>query len=45
MNIIAINGSPRKEGNTSQIVSEIIKGARKNKHDCEIIYLAELNIK
>lgn len=30
MNIIAINGSPRKDGRISKIVEEIIEGAKEN---------------
>lgn len=45
MNIIAINGSPRKNGRISKIVDEIIEGAKENGHKCEIIHLVDLNIK
>ena len=45
MKVIAINGSPRKEGRVSKIVEEIIKGAKENGHECEIIYLVDLNIR
>lgn len=45
MNIIVINGSPRKEGRVSKIVDEIIKGAKENGHKCEIIYLLDLSIR
>lgn len=45
MKITAINGSPRKEGRVSKIVDEIIKGAKENGHECEVIYLVDLSIK
>ena len=37
MNLIAINGSPRKGGKISKIVNEIIEGAKENEHSCELI--------
>lgn len=45
MKIAAINGSSRKDGRISRIVEEIIKGAKENGHECEIVYLVDLNIK
>ena len=45
MKITAINGSPRKDGRISKIVDEMIKGAEENGHECEMIYLVDLNIK
>ena len=38
-------GSPRKDGRVSKIVDEMIKGAEENGHECEMIYLVDLNIK
>jgi len=43
--ILAINGSPQKNGRTSKILDEIIKGAKESDHECEIIYLVDLNIR
>ena len=45
MKITAINGSPRKDGRISKMVDEMIKGAEENGHECEMIYLVDLNIK
>ncbi len=44
MKITVINGSPQKAGRISRIVDEVIKGAKENEHECEVIYLVDLNI-
>jgi multimeric flavodoxin WrbA len=45
MKIIAINGSPRKKGNTATLCEEFLKGAKSVRPDVEteIINLYELN--
>ncbi|GAB6179883.1 flavodoxin family protein [Desulfotomaculum defluvii] len=45
MFILAINGSPRKNGRISKIINEILAGATTNNHVCKIIYLIDLDIK
>ena len=45
MKVIAISGSPRKDGRIGKIVEEIIKGAKENDHECEIIHLVDLDIR
>lgn len=45
MNILAVNGSPRKNGVTSKILNEILVGAKENKHAVEMLFLPELSIK
>ncbi|MDP8268601.1 MAG: hypothetical protein P9L97_07740 [Candidatus Tenebribacter davisii] len=35
MNILSINGSPNKTGNTQNIVNAILKGAKKNDHSTD----------
>ncbi|MCK5534895.1 flavodoxin family protein [bacterium] len=42
MNILAINGSPKKNGKISRIVKEIIKGASEENNKCEILYLSDI---
>ena len=37
--ILALNGSPRKGGNTDLLIDQIFKGARQNNHECQKIYL------
>lgn len=44
MKILAINGSPHKDGNTYKLISEIFRGARKNNHLCEIVHLVDLHL-
>ncbi len=45
MNIIILNGSPRKLGNTSAIVDQLKSGMEENKHNIETIHTTKLNIK
>ena len=42
MKILAINGSPKKNGKISTIVKEIIKGASEKNNECEILYLSDI---
>lgn len=44
MKILAINGSPHKNGNTYKLISEIFRGASENNHQCEIVHLVDLNL-
>lgn len=44
MKILAINGSPHKNGNTVKLINQIFRGARKNNHSCEIIHLVDLHL-
>jgi multimeric flavodoxin WrbA len=44
MKITALLGSPKRNGITSSIAGEIIRGAEENLHDCAVIFLSDLNI-
>jgi len=44
MKVLGLVGSPRKESNTDLLVTEILKGAAKNGHKTEKIYLYSLKI-
>ena len=45
MNIIAINGSPRKKGNTATLLNKALEGAASNGAETELINLYDLNYK
>ena len=45
MRIIAINGSPRKDGNTATMLQEILKGAAEKGADTRLIHLNELDMR
>lgn len=45
MNILVINGSPKKNGKIAKILQEIIKGALVNQHKVELINLIDFRIK
>jgi len=45
MNVIAINGSPRKNGNSAAMLEAAIKGAKENGAAVERIDLFDLNYK
>ena len=45
VNILAIIGSPRKNGNINKIAKEILKGANENGHKIELINLYDYDIK
>ncbi len=45
MKVIALVGSPRRQGNTDLLVSRILEGAASNGNNIEKIYLYELEIK
>lgn len=44
MKILAVNGSPHKNGNTIKLINEIFRGATENGHKCEVIHLIDLNL-
>ncbi|MFX1417881.1 MAG: flavodoxin family protein [Promethearchaeota archaeon] len=44
MKILAINGSPHKDGNTCKLINEIFRGAVGNSHICEIVHLIDLHL-
>ncbi|MFX0121250.1 MAG: flavodoxin family protein [Promethearchaeota archaeon] len=44
MKILAINGSPHKNGNTVKLINEIFQGARQQSHHCEIVHLIDLHL-
>lgn len=45
MKILALNGSPRKNGNTEILINEFKRGADHNNHQTEIVRLYPLDIK
>jgi multimeric flavodoxin WrbA len=45
MNILALNGSPRRTGNTAHLVSEFLRGARDAGALAEELVVEELNLK
>ncbi len=45
MRVVAINGSPRKNGNTATILKEILAGAAEKGADTRFVHLNELNMK
>ncbi|MTI65074.1 MAG: flavodoxin family protein [Firmicutes bacterium] len=45
MKVVGFVGSPRKNGNTSDIVKEVLKGAKDNGAETKVYYLNDLNIK
>jgi multimeric flavodoxin WrbA len=45
MNILAINGSPRRRGNTSLLLNEFLRGARQADHHCEEIIAEDITLK
>lgn len=44
MKVLALIGSPRKNGNTSSMVDAVCKGAKAAGHEIEIINITDLNI-
>ncbi|MBD3256495.1 MAG: hypothetical protein GF383_15475 [Candidatus Lokiarchaeota archaeon] len=44
MKVLAIIGSPRKNGNVSLLAENVLKGAHENGHDIELINLYDYNI-
>jgi multimeric flavodoxin WrbA len=45
MKVLAINGSPRKDGNTQSLLNKMLEGARNAGADCEMISLNDLTYK
>ena len=45
MKVIAINGSPRKNGNTVTLLQKALEGAKSMGADTEIVHLYDLNFK
>lgn len=44
MKILAINGSPHKNGNTVKLINQIFQGSRKHNHQCKIVHLIDLHL-
>ena len=44
LRIVALNGSPRKGGNTDALIDEFLRGAREAGAECEKIYLEDYTI-
>ena len=44
MKILALQASPRKNGNTNRILDEMIKGAEDNGHEVIKYYLEKMDI-
>ena len=44
MNILALIGSPRKNGNTDQLVDQILRGSKTKGHSAEKLYLYDYTI-
>jgi len=44
MKVLALMGSPRKEGNTDILVDQFLKGSRKKGNQVEKLYLYEQKI-
>ncbi len=44
MKILALQGSPRKKGNTNRVLDEMIKGAENNGHEVVKYFLSSLDI-
>ena len=45
MKILALNGSPTKEGNSRILINELIKGAKENDHEVSVIDIYSLEFK
>lgn len=44
MKLLALNGSPRKKGNTNRILDEMIKDCAENGHEVEKYFLDKMEI-
>ena len=42
MKLVAINGSPRKNGNTAKLIKKAIEGAQSSGADTELVHLYDL---
>ena len=45
MKVIAVNGSPRKQGNTSTLLNKALEGAKSEGAETELFHLYDLNFK
>jgi len=45
MNVLAINGSPRKQWNTATLLNKALEGASSQGAETELIHLYDLNFK
>ena len=45
MNVIAVNGSPRKKWNTATLLESVLQGARSKGAPCEMVHLYDLDYK
>lgn len=45
MNFLAINASPRKNGNTAILLNKALEGAKSQGAEIELIHLYDLNYK
>lgn len=45
MNVIAINGSPRKKWNTATLLEHTLEGAKSQGADTELVHLYDLDYK
>ncbi len=45
MHIVAMNGSPRKDGRLARVIAEILAGAEQAGHDSETIHLVDLEVR
>jgi multimeric flavodoxin WrbA len=44
MKVLGINGSPHRDGNTVKLINAVLRGARENGHQCEIVHLIDLHL-
>jgi hypothetical protein len=44
MRVLGIAGSPRRNGNTARLLTEVLRGAANNGAEVETIYLSKMNI-
>ncbi len=45
MKVLALNGSPRKRGNTASLMQKILDGAKSNGHEVEMVHVYDLELK
>ena len=45
MNVLAFNGSPRRNGNTSLLLAELLRGVRDNGGEAQELVAQDLNLK
>lgn len=44
MKVLAINGSPHRNGNTFKLIDAVLRGARDDGHDAETVHLIDLDL-